>query len=99
MPGRHQAAASSNTGSARTSMKFTGEIGSWMRRLLGVGVPDGHQPVGRRVRQRPKDDGVDDGEDRGGGAGAEAEHQHRDEREARMVTDLTGGGTKGVEHG
>ena len=54
---------------------------------------------GAAVRQRPKDHGVDDGEDRRRGAGAQAQHQHRDDRKSRMVTNLAGGGTKGVQHG
>ena len=54
---------------------------------------------GAGVRQRPQHHGVDDGEDGGRRAGAETEDQHGDEREARMVANLAGGGAKGVEHG
>ena len=40
------------------------------------------QPVGFGKRQRPKEDAVDDAEDRGGRAGGEREGRDRDDRES-----------------
>ena len=70
-------------------MKFTGEIGSCARPFSVIRVPQRHQPIRLRIRQRPQHHRIDHGEDGRGGAGAEAEHQHGDERKRRMLPELT----------
>ena len=66
-------------------MKFAGDsakigvVNSRLRRR----VPEAHDAIGIRERQRPQHHGVDDGEDRGVDADAEAENDDAGEREAR----------------
>ena len=48
-------------------------------------------------RERPKSDGVDEGEDRGGGAGAEGEHDQRADREAGRGSQCADGVTQ-IDH-
>ena len=47
-----------------------------------------HDPVGVRIRQRPKQDGVDDAEDRGVRADAERKCQNSDQSEPRRFAEL-----------
>jgi len=67
--------------------------------LLGVGVAERHQAIRRAIRQRPQDDRIDDGVDRGRGAGAEAEHEDDDGGEGRLQAELPQRHAKGVAHG
>ena len=66
--------------------------------LLGVRVPELHQPLRGAIRQRPQHDRVDDGVDDRGGAGAEAEDQNRDESKGRVQTELAQCHPKGIDH-
>ena len=54
-------------------------------RLLVPVAPDHRQPLGTLIRQRPEEHAVDHAEDRGVGADAEREGEHRHEREARPL--------------
>ena len=47
-----------------------------------------HDPVGIRIRQRPKQDGVDDAEDRGVRTDTESERQDCDGGKRRIVDEL-----------
>ena len=58
------------------------------QRLLGVALPDRDELLRLAERQRPQQHGVDDAEDCGRGAGAEAERQDRDRRERRRAAPL-----------
>ena len=63
-----------------------------------IGVPQRHELIGLRVRQRPQHDGIDNGEHRCCGAGAEAEHENRDQGECRMLTELAQCQLDGAHH-
>ena len=54
-----------------------------------IGVPDEHQPVGVRVRQRPQQHLVEQAENRGVGADAERQRQDGDQREDRLLAERT----------
>ena len=61
------------------------------QRLLGVGLPDGDEPIGLPIGERLEQDGVDDAEDRGRGAGAEAQRGNRQRGERRRAAKLAPG--------
>ena len=56
--------------------------------LLGVRVPERDQAIRFRIRERPQHHGIDDGEYRGRGAGAQAEHEDGDNCKRRMLAKL-----------
>ena len=60
------------------------------RRAVGSTIANHHQALGRCVRQRPQQDGVDDAEDRGVCADAERECHQRDRGKARSPPQQTG---------
>ena len=78
------ASASNARARARHSRKFSGwtlTVPSAAERLLA----QDDQPVGPWIRQRPEEDGIDEGEDRGVCADAEGERQDRDRAETRAL--------------
>ena len=63
-----------------------------------VHFPDRHQPIGRRVRQRPQQHTVDDGEDRGRGADGQCQGEDCHDRGAKVLEEHAAGVAE-VEHG
>ena len=66
--------------------------------LTRVVGPDHHQPVGLRVGKRPKQHGVDDGENRGVRSDAERQRQRCDGIEERRFRDAPEGVDQIVQH-
>ena len=52
---------------------------------VGTAIADHHEPLGERVGKRPKEDGVQDAENRRVGADAERQGDQRDRRERRRA--------------
>src|SRR4029079_16212055 len=59
--------------------------------LLDVLLPQHHELMRVAIRQRAKQDGIDDAEDGGGSPGSDAEGQNRDRGERWGTTKLTRG--------
>ena len=66
--------------------------------FLDVGVPQRHELIGLRVRQRAKHDRINNREHGCGCARAEAQHENRHERECRALTELAYGQLDGAHH-
>ena len=69
-------------------------VGEPREGAAGVDLPDGHQTLRLRVRQRPQHDAVDDAEDGGRGPDREGEREHRDRGRRQVPHEHAGGQTK-----
>ena len=75
----------------RQSSKFGYALTSLLypcRRVVG---PQHHQAIGRRVRERPQQDGTDDGEDGRVRADSEREREHRGSGKQRLLAEPADG--------
>ena len=63
-----------------------------------VAMTEDDEIVGVRIRQRPQQDGLDDGEDRGVGADAQRQRQNGGDREERLSAEQTNTVPQVVEH-